>query len=348
MKKIINPTELSIEGNASCQLRCPTCPTTSGGYPPVIGNGYLKFNDFKKLLDENPQLSRVNLECRGELFLNPEIVPIIEYAYKLKLHLYCNSGVNLNDVSKEALEGLVKFRFRHLLCSIDAATPEIYKIYRVGGDFNKVIQNIRIINHYKKKYHSHFPELTWQFVVFGHNEHELPAAKQFARELNMKFVPKMSWDSEYSRIRNKEFVMEQTGWPVTTREEYEKIKNFNYMRSVCYALWTSPRVNWDGKILGCCWNSWAEFGGNAFKDGYVSSINSEKIKYAREMLLGTAKFRDDLPCSTCKLYLKNRENNNYLTSKEIFLHRTFWFRAARFVSQVFPSRLKNLLYVPAN
>lgn len=340
MNKLIRPPILNIEGNASCQLRCPTCPTTSEGHSPVIGSGFLQFRDFKNLLDNNPQISKVTLECLGELFLNPELLSIIEYAYKKKVPIYCDTGVNLNDVRDGVLEGLAKFRFRHLLCSIDGATPETYQIYRVKGNFDRVIENIRTINHYKKVYHSRFPKLTWQFVVFGHNEHELPMAKKLANKLNMKFIAKMSWDSNYSPIRNKGFVIKQTGWSAVTREEYEKITGHNYMRQVCYALWRSPRINWDGKILGCCWNNWGEFGNNAFKDGYLSSINSEKINYAREMLSGKVKFRKDLPCSTCELYKKMRESDNYLTTREIFRSSASWYRVARLASKALPLKLR--------
>lgn len=77
MPNSIKPNQLSIDANASCQLKCPTCPTTSKGYPPVIGSGYLKFDDFRGLLDDNPQFQRVELESRGEMFLNPELLQII-------------------------------------------------------------------------------------------------------------------------------------------------------------------------------------------------------------------------------------------------------------------------------
>jgi MoaA/NifB/PqqE/SkfB family radical SAM enzyme len=235
------PHELHIEANASCQLRCPTCPTTSQGYPPVVGSGYLHFRDFRNLLDENSQVKKVQLQNRGEMFLNPELLQIIEYGFKKGIAISADSGVNLNFVREGVLEGLVKYRFRSLLCSIDGATPETYRIYRVGGSFERVIKYIQEINHYKKLYQSKYPKLSWQFVVFGHNEHEIPLAREMASSLNMSFVTKMSWDSKYSPVRNREFVMKETGWPAVTREEFEKIKKQDYMRGVCSSLWISPR-----------------------------------------------------------------------------------------------------------
>ncbi|GAG22719.1 unnamed protein product, partial [marine sediment metagenome] len=210
-----------------------------------------------------------------------------------------------------------------------------------GGNFKRVLKHIQTINKYKKKYRSTYPELTWQFVVFGHNEHEIPLAKKMAKSLNMSFKPKMSWDSEYSPIRNREFVKEQTGWPAVTREEYEEITKQNYSQSVCYSLWTNPRINWDGKVLGCCWNSWADFGGSAFHDGYVSAINNDKIIYARNMLLGKAEPQEGLPCTTCNLYQKMRSSGRYLSEKQIFGRHSLLYRGIRFIYYRVPG-LKSL------
>ena len=326
---MLKPKTIAIEANASCQLRCPTCPTTGKGYPPVIGSGYLRLNNFKSLLDDNPQIRCVLLENRGEMFLNPELLAIMEYAFRKEVPILCNSGVNFNTVREEVLEGLVKYRFQSLFCSIDGATPDIYKMYRVGGDFNRVMEHIRQINHYKKVYNSQYPKLTWQFVVFGHNEHELPLAKKKAVELDMKFQAKMSWDADYSPVRDKQFVMAQTGWPCVTREEFEQVTGSRYMRKICHSLWHSPRINWDGRILGCCWNSWSEFGGNAFDDGYIACANNEKISYARKMLQGKVPHRNDLPCSSCELYTKIRNSGKYLTKAEIY--GRWSYLAARFI-----------------
>ena len=118
----------------------------------------------------------------------------------------------------------------------------------------------------------------------------------------------------------------------------------NYMRDVCLPLWNSPRVNWDGKIMGCCWNSWGDFGGNAFHDGLVSAINNEKITLAREMLLGKRGPIDGIPCTTCDMYMKIKESRRFFTALEVNCHSlrrfvsTFqanrdsrWYGVARFL-----------------
>lgn len=81
------------------------------------------------------------------------------------------------------------------------------------------------INFYKEKYNSIYPKLRWQFIVFGHNEHELPAARKMAEELNMIFYTKLNaenWDPLYSPVRNREFVMRETGLQVTSAKEFKE------------------------------------------------------------------------------------------------------------------------------
>lgn len=154
--------------------------------------------------------------------MNPELKDIIEYAYVNSFCLTAKNGVNLNTISEDIIKYLVKYEFRVLSISIDGATNETYQIYRRGGNFNRVINNIKKINYYKKKYKIKFPEPIWQFVIFGHNEHELPLAKEMAEKLDMKFVSKFNWDPSYSPVKDKEFIKKESGYGVASREEFRR------------------------------------------------------------------------------------------------------------------------------
>jgi MoaA/NifB/PqqE/SkfB family radical SAM enzyme len=308
----IRPRQIRLEASSACQLRCPSCPTTTKATRPVIGSGWLRFSDFRQLVDDNPWVEEIELSNYGEIFLNPQLPQIMEYAQRRGLVLTCDNGANLNRVSEEALEALVRFRFHSLTCSIDGASPDTYGVYRIRGDFNRVIANIRRINHHKETYESRFPLLTWQFVVFGHNEHDLPAARQLARELNMTFYAKLSWDSQFSPIRDKEAVKREIGLDAATREEFRERHGVGYLDEICTQLWDAPQINWDGKVLGCCRNYWGDFGSNALTEGLLPSINSERMRYARQMLLGQAPARPDIPCSTCAVYLDRARTRKWV------------------------------------
>ncbi len=292
-----------MEATSACQLRCPACPTASGDAAPVIGRGHLRFADFQGLVDDNPDIAQIELSNYGEPFLNPELLEILAYAHLRGVRLTADNGVNLNTSRLAVLEGLVKYRFRSLTCSIDGATQETYSKYRVGGDSRAVMENLRTINAYKEEYGTPYPRLTWQFIVFAHNRHELEAARRLAKQLRMRFVAKLNWNEDSSGEE-------------PSRSAYRSRYGVEYMRGICHELWVMPQINWDGRILGCCRNFWGEFGGNAFADGVLAVSNSERIHYARGMLLGRTPPREDVPCSTCEQYFTMAKGGRWLTPSE--------------------------------
>jgi MoaA/NifB/PqqE/SkfB family radical SAM enzyme len=306
LKNLVFGDFIRMESSTLCQLKCPVC-IQNNGETNILGKGYLKFKDFKKFVEKNPYFKNIELSNYGEMFFNPELKEIIEYAYQKKINLKADNGVNLNTVSIGTLEYLVKYEFKLLRVSLDGASSSTYQIYRIGGDFNRVIENIKTINSYKKKYNSGFPELIWQFVIFGHNEHELSQAQVLAQSLGMQFIPKFNWSPAYSPIRNKEFVKRIMGF--TSWIEHDEKSDRLYMDG-CTQFWTGPQINWDGKLLGCCVNHWADFG-NVFETGFKNCLQSERYTYAKKMLLGLAGPRQDLPCYYCSHYKEICSKNQH-------------------------------------
>ena len=66
--------------------------------------------------------------------------------------------------------------------------------------------------------------MKWQFIIFGHNEHELPQARQMAEELGMVFKPKLNYKTKKYAVKDREYVAKESGLGVATIEE---IANFS-------------------------------------------------------------------------------------------------------------------------
>ncbi len=312
---MVKPVRVAIDASTVCQLNCRSCPNASGEIHKNIGSGFLKFEHFKNIIDENIWIREVELSNWGEIFLNPDLLKIIEYAYKKNVVLRADNGVNLNTVSEEVLEALVKYRFHSMTCSIDGASQETYSIYRRNGDFEKVMKHIRRINRYKDIYKSELPALKWQFVAFGHNTHEIAAAKKMADDLHMNFYLKLSWEDLYtptfSPVKEKDLLREESGIGVASREEYLEKTGKDYREETCLHLFDQPQINFDGRVLGCSYNYQGDFG-NAFQEGMIRSLNNEKIRYARQMLLGIKEGRDDIPCAVCKLFESRKKRSAWV------------------------------------
>ena len=133
----------------------------------------------------------------------------------------------------------------------------------------------------------------------------------------MEFFVKLSWNDDLSPIHYKETVRRETKIGAATRLEFRERYGRDYLQGICHQLWDNPQINWDGKVLGCCRNFWGDFGGNAFTDGLIPSLNNEKISYARKMLRGERAAREDIPCTTCEIYLHMRANNRWLKRDDL-------------------------------
>jgi len=312
MNETVQPTAIRLEAASHCQLRCPSCPTTSGAIDPAIGRGFLRAEDFRVFLERNPRVREVELSNYGEIFLNPQLSEILRIGHERGITLTAQNGVNLNTVREGVLEDLVRYRMRVMTCSIDGATQESYARYRVRGSLATALGNIRALNALKRRYRSAFPLLRWQFVVFGHNEHEIAAARRLAAELNMDFSPKLNWDADFSPVRDRDLVLRETGLDAANRADYRRQFGADYAQGICGQLWHNPQINWDGKLLGCCRNFWGDFGANAFEVGLSEAVNNEPMRYARAMLTGAAPARDDIPCTTCEIYIGMKENGRWL------------------------------------
>jgi MoaA/NifB/PqqE/SkfB family radical SAM enzyme len=311
------PAAIQIDASAHCQLACPLCPTADGRTRAGLGQGHLKLAEFRALLERNPGIAHVELSNYGEMFLNPQLVELLQCAYESNVTVSAGNGVNLNHARKETLEALVKYRVLTLTCSLDGATPETYAKYRVNGNLERVLENIDTIRAYRRAYGSAFPLLDWQFVVFGHNEGELEAARAMASHRGMGFVPRLSWDANFSPVRDQGLVRSGTGTGAATREEYRQKRGRGYARDICFQLWHQPVLNWDGRVMGCCVNYWQDFGSNAFREGFATSIRHPNLEYARDMLRGRAEPRPEIPCTRCSHFEEIRKFGDWLTDEEI-------------------------------
>ncbi|MFQ5506083.1 MAG: radical SAM/SPASM domain-containing protein [Planctomycetota bacterium] len=308
------PRKVRLEASSACQLRCPLCPTGTGDLSPVVGTGRLELRNFATFLDAHPEVREIELSNWGEMFLNPELSGIMKLALERDVALTAKNGVNLNTASEEVLCDLVRYRFRNLVLSIDGASQETYAIYRVRGDLERVLENVRTINRFKAEQRSIYPLLTWKFIIFAHNEHEIRQAREMALGLGMVFYPDLNWNEDWSPPQDSSQVREDTGLPVASMTEHKKKYRSAYSKNFCFQLWNEPQINWDGKILGCCINTWSDFGENVFNGG---SLDTEKLGYAKRMLLGEAEPRADIPCTGCPQYLGMREHDDWLRERDV-------------------------------
>jgi len=272
--------QIRIDACSICKLKCPVCYTTTGKSKKVIGRGYLQAADFRKLMKALPTFKKVELVSWGDIFLNPEIKEIMTYAKRKQIILTAKGGTTLNYMDKSIVDLIVQ-TFESMVVSIDGVSQKSYSKYRRCGNLREVFENLKCINAKKVGVDSKKPKMFWQFIPFGHNEHEVYRAREMARNFGMEFVLKLNHTLNYSPVNQKVRIRKLVGY--ATREEYKKNTGKNYL-NLCVQFWVSPQINWDGKLLGCCSNIFGDYG-NIFLRGFRNCVRSKKYIKAKSQLL---------------------------------------------------------------
>ncbi|GAF75307.1 unnamed protein product, partial [marine sediment metagenome] len=173
-----------IESTNICNLRCPLCPTGAGKLPHHAGK--MSFDLFKKIIDQiGPYLYEVQLMGFGEPLLNEDIFKIVKYAKNYPMKVRFNT--NLTILDKDMARELVGSGLDNLTVSIDGVTQKTYEQYRVGGDLDTVLGNLKLLLDTKKELSIPLPDIRWQFMVIKPNEHEVDAARKMAADLGIEF-----------------------------------------------------------------------------------------------------------------------------------------------------------------
>ena len=299
----LHPKKIGIDASTYCQLNCVGCYMRVKNYDGV-GKGMLSYENYKKVIDGCNFIKEVGFANNGEALLNPELPKILRYSYERGIETDFGGGVNFNTVSEELMDALVNYHVSNINIAIDGASDKVYSQYRRNGNYEKVLENIRKINHLKKTYGTDKPKLTWQYVLMKDNEKDIEKARQKALELDMKIVWKLDWGGTYVP-QNPEWVKRITGLEEFNRNE----GNYNWGNR-CRELVFYPKINWDGMLLGCCSSHSMSFGINVFETGIERAVNETKYRKTIEDVFGRKQPEKDVPCGNCWIY-----NDKIITDK---------------------------------
>jgi MoaA/NifB/PqqE/SkfB family radical SAM enzyme len=195
---------LTIEATSYCNAKCPHCPRfdTQGNLHPDLTLEHLNFDLIQSnlQLDKLTNLKIVRLEGdKGDPMMHPDIEKIIDVLSRAP------SGPVVNVVTNGSIRSPAwwqssakKFPKLHVTFSIDGL-EDTNHLYRVGLDFNKIINNA-------KSFIDHGGNATWKFILFKHNEHQIDDIIQLSQQLGFA-------ELEITSCRTGDF-QNLTDWPV--------------------------------------------------------------------------------------------------------------------------------------
>ncbi|HSZ71111.1 MAG TPA: radical SAM/SPASM domain-containing protein [Cytophagaceae bacterium] len=262
------PASVSIEPTTSCNLRCPECP--SGLRSFTRPTGMMDLNLYRSTLDQlTSDLLYQILYFQGEPYLHKGFFDMVRYANEKKI--YTATSTNAHYLDDERAEETVRSGLDRLIISIDGTTQDTYQSYRVGGDLNKVIEGTRNILKWKKRLNSKTPHTIFQFLVVGHNEHQIADVQKLAKELGVDEL----------RLKTAQIYDYQNGSDLMPLDEkysrYTKKKDGTYDikrggDKNCWKMWHSCVITWDGKVVPCCFDKDAHYSMGSLQQQSFSDI----------------------------------------------------------------------------
>jgi len=232
------PTVYYVETVLACNLKCPEC--VIGVDAVTRTKKILKLEEFNIISNKiKPYAKLVLLHKWGEPLMNKNIFDMIstvsEYAHA---HISTN-GLLLN---KRKCEELIKSGVGTLIISIDGMTQDVYEKYRIGGNVNIVLENLRYLKEFNSKFGNHTSILP-QFIVFDHNYHEIDIFRKFCEELELRAIFK----KPYIRFGNAKESFDKN----FQREKFLDKESHYKAISTCPHLDSAMTITADGRLLVC-------------------------------------------------------------------------------------------------
>lgn len=192
------PKVVIIETVNRCNLNCIMCPQDKLQRPTGSMPEYLYHKIIDDIAQHAPEETQVWLAIMGEvLLLKQKAIDYIKYAVDSGIK-EVNLNTNLVLADEEICRGLVDSRLSKIIVGMDAATAPTYEKVRVGGDFDRLLQNIDMLLKFKEERGQDTPEIILQFIIQKENEHEVDAFKSMFRDkkVRMKIRPKLGWGGD--------------------------------------------------------------------------------------------------------------------------------------------------------
>lgn len=229
------PYKLTIDVSNKCNLRCPFCPTGRRNEGRPRGN--VSFATFASILDElAPYAFSLDLFDWGEPFLNPELPRLVEYAHRKGLITTISSNLSF-ALTEEQIGTIIRSGLTYLTASVDGADQRSYEIYRRGGKFDRVVENLRTFVRLKRRMGSDTPRITWQYLIFAPNEDRVGEARELAAALGL------------DGFRALAGTYDDASWEPAGNYSMEYLQ---VHENRCVWLWNSAVFHWDGGWASCC------------------------------------------------------------------------------------------------
>ena len=299
------PYLLIIDPCNYCNLRCPLCPTGLNELGRL--QGMMSFECFRRYFDQHiPYVFEVYLHNWGESLMNKDVYKMIEYAQSHNVGT--NLSSNLVLLKSDDIDQLLDSGLEYLVVSLDGVDQESYAQYRIRGNYERVVKNLRELIQRRNARGQKTPIIEWQYIIMRHNEDRVQEAEVLAKEIGVDLLRFIPVGLPYDAPNRKELAAQWFPTGMKGRKEGDNQQQFGQSGrpGPCFYLYRSMVINPDGGISPCCvvYREDRDFAQAQDNDGEVAGIwNNARYQSARS-LFSSAKLSDRprTVCDTCNIF----------------------------------------------
>ncbi len=175
------PRRIILELTNACNLHCIMCGRQEKSFKPhFLELKYIqKFGPILDLIEE------ITLMGWGEPTIHPQLGAILNFlnSYPVTKYLVTN-GMKLGEIQ----ELLFQYSVDILGVSLDGGTAETNNRIRKGGDFDKIVGNLREMIKARQARQQKNPYVNLVFTVMQSNLYELPRLVELAADIGLEEV----------------------------------------------------------------------------------------------------------------------------------------------------------------
>jgi len=174
---------LLIDTTDGCNLRCSFCPRNNNNKIVRMTGA-----DFDIILAKIHQhTSSLQLSCAWEYSIAKNAAEIVKVLGK---HSIPSTAIltNGNLLSDGLAEAIIDARLNRFIVSIGEARKETYERIHKGGNFERVLANVRKLDRLKKEHNSNYPRLCANLTLINSNIGELVEFTDLAHDLGIENI----------------------------------------------------------------------------------------------------------------------------------------------------------------
>ncbi len=264
------PYFASYEPTNICNLSCEMCPSGKGLLKRPRGTAVMEL--YRKFILENRKtLTNIILHFQGEPLMCQQLGEMIAFARQNRIYtMFSTNG----QLLAQNIDLIRNARPDRIIVSLDGLSDKTYTKYRIGGNLQNVFDGLEKLSQLPAKER---PYIELQFLVFSHNEHEIPKLKTLKKKYHIdKITLKSAQIYENSQV---EFLPENKNF-----SRYEVSENGNFklkkdLKNQCKRLIFGTVVCFDGRVVPCCFDKDADH-----ELGNIANQNLQEIRNSKKYI----------------------------------------------------------------